>query len=66
MEIYGQEMWVDQNGKGVLFDPASWWADCEVDIAMSRLFGGFRNEFYEEYYKVIPLKEGFEKKNDYL
>ena len=61
-DLWSGNAGVDQNGKGVLFDPASWWADCEVDIAMSRLFGGFRNEFYEEYYKVIPLKEGFEKR----
>ena len=61
-DLWSGNAGVDQNGKGVLFDPASWWADCEVDIAMSRLFGGFRNEFYEEYYKVIPLKKGFEKR----
>ena len=27
--------------RGCLFDPASWWADREVDLAMTRLFGGF-------------------------
>ena len=51
-----------QNGKGVIFDPASWWADSEVDIAMTHLFGGFRKEFYEEYHKNIPLKKGSEKR----
>ena len=61
-DLWSGNTGVDQNGKGVLFDPASWWADSEVDIAMSRLFGGFRNEFYEEYHKIIPLKEGFEKR----
>ena len=29
---------------------------------MTKLFGGFEKEFYEEYYKVLPLKEGFEKR----
>ncbi len=52
----------EQNGKGVIFDPASWWADSEVDIAMTRLFGGFNREFYEGYHQVIPLKKGFEKR----
>ena len=47
------------NNRGVIFDPACWWADNEVDIAMSKLFGGFSNEFYEEYSKVIQLKEGY-------
>jgi fructosamine-3-kinase len=49
-------------GKGVIFDPASWWADNEVDIAMTKLFGGFRKEFYEEYHRFFPLKKGYEKR----
>ena len=52
----------DKCGKGVIFDPASWWADNEVDIAMTKLFGGFRKEFYEEYHKIFPIKQGFEKR----
>jgi len=51
-----------KSGKGVIFDPASWWADNEVDIAMTKLFGGFRKEFYEEYHKIFPIKKGFEKR----
>jgi len=51
-----------KSGKGVIFDPASWWADNEVDIAMTKLFGGFRKEFYEEYHKIFPIKNGFEKR----
>ncbi len=53
---------MEKDGKGVIFDPASWWADNEVDIAMTKLFGGFRKEFYEEYHKIFPLKRGFEKR----
>ena len=53
---------IEKSGKGVIFDPASWWADNEVDIAMTRLFGGFRKEFYEEYHKIIPARKGFEKR----
>ena len=52
----------DQYGKGIIFDPACWWADSEVDIAMTHLFGGFSREFYEEYHKNIPLKKGYEKR----
>jgi len=53
---------IDKNGKGVIFDPASWWADHEVDIAMTKLFGGFRKEFYEEYHRIFPIKKGFENR----
>ena len=61
-DLWSGNVGIDENGKGVIFDPASWWADNEVDIAMTKLFGGFGKEFYEEYYKVLPLKEGFEKR----
>ena len=61
-DLWSGNIGTDQNGKGVIFDPASWWADSEVDIAMTKLFGGFRREFYEEYHKIIPLKKGFEKR----
>ena len=61
-DLWSGNVGIDKNGKGVLFDPASWWADNEVDIAMTKLFGGFGREFYEEYNKIFPLKVGFEKR----
>ena len=61
-DLWSGNAGMDKSGKGVIFDPASWWADNEVDIAMTKLFGGFRKEFYEEYHKVFPIKNGFEKR----
>ncbi len=61
-DLWSGNAGMDKNGKGVIFDPASWWADNEVDIAMTKLFGGFRKEFYEEYHKIFPIKKGFEKR----
>jgi len=61
-DLWSGNAGMDKSGKGVIFDPASWWADNEVDIAMTKLFGGFRKEFYEEYHKIFPIKEGFEKR----
>ncbi len=61
-DLWSGNAGIDKSGKGVVFDPASWWADNEVDIAMTKLFGGFRKEFYEEYHRVFPIKKGFEKR----
>jgi len=61
-DLWSGNAGVDKNGKGVIFDPASWWADNEVDIAMTNLFGGFLKEFYEESHRIFPLKNGFEKR----
>ena len=61
-DLWSGNAGMDKHGKGVIFDPASWWADNEVDIAMTKLFGGFRKEFYEEYHRIFPIKNGFEKR----
>jgi len=61
-DLWSGNAGMDKNGKGVIFDPASWWADNEVDIAMTKLFGGYRKEFYEEYHKIFPIKNGFDKR----
>ncbi len=61
-DLWSGNIGTEKSGKGIIFDPASWWADSEVDIAMTKLFGGFRKEFYEEYHKIFPVKEGFEKR----
>ena len=46
------------DGRGSIFDPASWWADREVDLAMTQLFGGFGEEFRSAYRKVLPRIPG--------
>ena len=61
-DLWSGNVGTEKNGKGVIFDPASWWADNEVDIAMTKLFGGFRKEFYEEYHRIFPIRNGFEKR----
>lgn len=52
----------DENGTPVIFDPACYYGDREVDIAMTELFGGFRSSFYEGYANTWPLHEGYSKR----
>lgn len=49
-------------GGGALFDPASHWADREVDLAMARLFGGFPTSFFGGYGESWPLPPGAERR----
>jgi len=42
-----------------LIDPAVYYADREVDIAMTELFGGFNNTFYEIYNTYLPLSKSY-------
>ena len=52
------------DGRGALIDPACWWADREVDLAMTRLFGGFNSSFYEGYQKEWPLNANYDHRID--
>lgn len=49
-------------GEPVIFDPAVYWGDREVDIAMTELFGGFPSSFYEGYQSVWPLDAGYQQR----
>ncbi|MEA5463047.1 fructosamine kinase family protein [Leptothoe sp. PORK10 BA2] len=46
-------------GEPVIFDPATYYGDREVDIAMTELFGRFPTAFYNGYDAVYPLSEGY-------
>ncbi len=46
----------------VIFDPATYYGDREVDIAMTELFGGFPKVFYQGYEEVFPLDTGYEER----
>jgi fructosamine-3-kinase len=50
---------IAQSGEPVIFDPATYWGDRQVDIAMTELFGGFPAEFYRGYNEVFPLDSGY-------
>ncbi|MGH6954306.1 MAG: fructosamine kinase family protein, partial [Alphaproteobacteria bacterium] len=47
------------NGTPVVFDPAVYHGDAETDLAMTELFGGFPESFYEGYREVRPIGEGY-------
>ncbi|MBO6621848.1 MAG: fructosamine kinase family protein [Balneola sp.] len=43
-----------------IYDPAVYYGHREMDIAMTRLFGGFSSDFYDGYKSEYPLADGFE------
>lgn len=57
---------ITQTGEPVILDPATHYADREVDIAMSELFGSFHPAFYQGYNAAYPLDAGYrQRKNLY-
>ena len=47
-----------------LIDPAIYYGNREMDIAMSKLFGGFHASFYEAYNESFPLLSGWRDRID--
>ena len=52
------------NNKPVLIDPAVYYGNREMDLAMTRLFGGFDDDFYHAYQNEFPLEKGWVKRID--
>ncbi|WP_422082778.1 fructosamine kinase family protein [Ulvibacterium sp.] len=58
-DLWGGNYLISQEGKPYLIDPAVYYGHHEVDIAMTRLFGGFDSSFYDAYGEHFA-KEPFE------
>lgn len=57
----GNYMWTS-SGDTAIYDPAVYFGHREMDLAMTRLFGGFSEEFYHGYNDIYPLKKGHEER----
>lgn len=63
-DLWGGNYLIDTNGKPYLIDPSFYYGHREVDLAMSRLFGGFGPAFYHSYHEIFPSLPGEEERRD--
>jgi len=63
-DLWSGNFMVGVDGQAVLIDPAVAYGHREMDLAMTRLFGGFNQTFYEAYHESYPLEAGFEDRFD--
>lgn len=63
-DLWGGNYMVDSAGEPTLIDPAVYYGHREMDIAMTKLFGGFNNEMYHSYNDHLPLEKGWENRLD--
>jgi protein-ribulosamine 3-kinase len=61
-DLWGGNYLFDLSGQAVLIDPAVYYGHPEVDLAFSKMFGGFSADFYEGYRSVKPIENGFEER----
>ena len=53
---------ITADGQPTIFDPATYYGDREVDIAMTEVFGGFPNAFYQGYNQQWQLDSGYQQR----
>ena len=61
-DLWGGNASFTTAGNPVIFDPATYWGDREVDLAMTELFGGFPAAFYQGYASVHPFAPGDDRR----
>jgi fructosamine-3-kinase len=65
-DLWSGNFIVSSEGTACLIDPAAYYGNREVDLAMSTLFGGFGREFYDAYHEAFPLPPGWRQRLDIL
>jgi protein-ribulosamine 3-kinase len=63
-DLWSGNMMFSSKGPSI-FDPAVYYGHREMDIAMTKLFGGFESGFYESYNEVLPLEKNWEQRVQY-
>ena len=59
-DLWSGNYMTDQNGSAVVIDPAVYYGHREADLAITKLFGGYPEEFYKSYNDFYPLKDGWQ------
>lgn len=61
-DLWSGNFMVGKDGKACVYDPAVYYGHREMDLAMTRLFGGFDTRFYFSYQTMYPLAEGWQSR----
>ena len=59
-DLWSGNYLIATDGTPYLIDPSVYYGHSEIDIAMSKLFGGFDASFYEAYHGEFPITEHFQ------
>jgi len=55
---------VHETGHAAIFDPSAYYGHREMDLAITRLFGGYDEKFYQAYEEAFPLQPGHHDRLD--
>ncbi|MGB3465835.1 MAG: fructosamine kinase family protein [Cyclobacteriaceae bacterium] len=63
-DLWSGNFIADADGNPCLIDPAVYYGNREIEIAFTKLFGGFDQQFYRTYEEVYPLQAEFDVRAD--
>ncbi len=61
-DLWGGNFLFATGGAATLIDPAVYCGHREMDIGMTKLFGGFDSKFYDAYNEAYPVEKGWEQR----
>ena len=64
-DLWSGNYMIAKNGAAAIFDPAVYFGHREMDIGMTKLFGGFSQPFYEAYNEMYPLEKDWQQRIPY-
>ncbi len=63
-DLWSGNLLVNNSGEPALIDPAVYYGNREAELAYTKLFGGFDEQFYHAYQDVFSLETGFDERSD--
>jgi fructosamine-3-kinase len=63
-DLWSGNFMTDVSGHPCMYDPAVYYGHREMDLAMTKLFGGFPEQFYAVYNECFPLEKGWQERMD--
>lgn len=59
-DLWSGNYMINRDGEACIIDPAVYYGHREADLAMTKLFGGYPEEFYKSYNEIYPLEDGWD------
>lgn len=63
-DLWSGNFLVSADGSPCIIDPAVYYGHREADIAMTKLFGGFQQDFYHAYNEAWPMEKDWQKRTE--
>ena len=58
-DLWSGNYMITATGDAAIYDPAVYYGHREMEMGMTKLFGGFHQQFYATYNEVLPLEKAW-------